>query len=141
MRDKVLPILQDEGVTYTELHPKNPFIYDMLHRPVISKQKGAHNGYGWCGGVCRWGTTWKTQTIDKYIGDSVELHYIGIAADEQKSLPDWKGQNSRFLPKWEWTNKVALNIVASAVFCGKKMLWIYTKFLTAFRVSVAAIRI
>ena len=54
IRDKMLPILRERGIKYTELHPENPFIYDMLERPVESKQKGKHNGYGWCGGVCRW---------------------------------------------------------------------------------------
>lgn len=114
VRDKVLPILQDAGVTYTELHPKNPFIYDMLHRPVISKQKGAHNGYGWCGGVCRWGTTWKTQTIDKYIGDSVDLHYIGIAADESKRLARLER------PKFALLDEVGMDEQSCLEYCRKR---------------------
>lgn len=84
-RDRIKPILETEGVVFTELKPQNPFLYDMLERPVISKQKGSHKGYGWCGGVCRWGTTWKTKTIDKHIG-SASVHYVGIAADEPKRI-------------------------------------------------------
>ena len=57
IRDKLLPILASRGIRYTELSPPVPFLYDMLERPVVSKQKGSHFGYGWCGGVCRWGTT------------------------------------------------------------------------------------
>ena len=57
----------------------------MTERPVTSKQKGSHKGYGWCGGVCRWGTTWKTQALDRYAG-SATIHYIGIAADEPERL-------------------------------------------------------
>lgn len=85
IRDKMLPILRERGIKYTELHPENPFIYDMLKRPVESKQKGKHNGYGWCGGVCRWGTTKKTQTLDAY-AKCAKVHYIGIAADETKRI-------------------------------------------------------
>ena len=39
-RDAVLPMLNRAGIKYTELHPDN-------------------TGYGWCGGLCRWGTTKK----------------------------------------------------------------------------------
>lgn len=87
IRDKVKPILQQHGIKYTELHPKNPFIYDMLERPVFSKQKGHHKGYGWCGGTCRWGTTYKTKAIDDYVSrQQVCRHYIGIALDEPERL-------------------------------------------------------
>lgn len=80
LRDQMLPLLQERGIAYTELHPDNTFLYDMLERPVESKQKGKHNGYGWCGGRCRWGTTWKTQALDRHAAGAVQ--YIGIAADE-----------------------------------------------------------
>lgn len=49
-RDRLLPMLQAAGVKYTEPRPQNPFLYDMLERPVFSKKKGRHAGYGWCGG-------------------------------------------------------------------------------------------
>lgn len=91
IRDKIVPILQKRGIIFTELHPERPFLYDMLERPVKSKQKNAHNGYGWCGGMCRWGTTEKIAAIDRHTkGAHV---YVGIAADEQdrcERLPDWK---------------------------------------------------
>lgn len=50
-------------------------------RPVCSKQKGAHKGYGWCGGLCCWGTTGKLKALDKYA-----MVYVGIAADETPRL-------------------------------------------------------
>lgn len=80
-RDRLLTMLREKGIQYTELRPRNAFLYDMLERPVESRQKGRHTGYGWCGGVCRWGTTWKTQVLDRYAQGAVQ--YIGIAADEQ----------------------------------------------------------
>lgn len=43
------------------------------------------NGYGLCGGVCRWGTSEKNNTIKKYLqkqyGNNYR-EYIGIAFDE-----------------------------------------------------------
>ena len=50
VRDRLLQLLAENGIKYTELKPDRPFIYDMLYKPVESKQKGKHNGYGWCGG-------------------------------------------------------------------------------------------
>ena len=85
-RDRVLPILYDHGVKYTELRPPRPFLFDMLERPVQSRQKGAHRGYGWCGGLCRWGTTEKLKAIDRYAEALGAEVYIGIATDETTRL-------------------------------------------------------
>ena len=91
IRDQIVPILKERGIAFTELRPNNPFLYDMLERPITSKRKGDHNGYGWCGGVCRWGTAHKTAALDRYTkGCHV---YVGIASDEperHKRLPEWK---------------------------------------------------
>lgn len=87
-RDRVLPILYDHGVKYTELRPPRPFLFDMLEKPVSSKKNGLHYGYSWCGGCARWGTANKTSALDKHAkaaGKNV-IQYIGIAADEQKRL-------------------------------------------------------
>ena len=86
VRDKIIPILVERGIKYTELKPRNPFLYDMLERPVYSKQKGNHLGYGWCGGRCRWGTTEKLKAIDAYAEDRSAYTYVGIAADEQNRI-------------------------------------------------------
>ena len=87
-RDRVLPLLYDHGVKYTELRPPRPFLFDMLEKPVSSKKNGLHYGYSWCGGCARWGTANKTSALDKHAkaaGRDV-IQYIGIAADEQKRL-------------------------------------------------------
>ena len=70
-RDQMLPRLEQLGIKYTRLEPENPFLFDMLERPVCSKQKGTHQGYGWCGGLCRWGTTGKLKAIDRYCANPV----------------------------------------------------------------------
>ena len=84
VRNKLVPVLRKQGIKYTELYPDNPFEYDLLDRPVTSKEKGFHLGYGWCGGVCRWGTTAKNKAIEQYLKtmDEEIIEYVGIAKDE-----------------------------------------------------------
>lgn len=82
-RDAVLPLLAAHGIEYTELHPKEPFLYTMFDRPVNGKN-GFHCGYSWCGGRCRWGTTAKIKAIDQHCKGCVQ--YIGIAVDEDCRL-------------------------------------------------------
>lgn len=99
IRDKLLPILASRGIRYTELSPPVPFLYDMLERPVVSKQKGSHFGYGWCGGVCRWGTTRKQQTLDAHSRGAAAV-YIGFAADEPHRIQGLSPP--KFAPLEEW---------------------------------------
>lgn len=99
--EKLQPLLRKRNIQFTTLQPTNPFIYDMLERPVDSKQKGKHNGYGWCGGVCRWGTTWKTQALDRYAQGAVQ--YIGIAADEQYRRRELTGSKRSLLIEYGMT--------------------------------------
>jgi 3'-phosphoadenosine 5'-phosphosulfate sulfotransferase (PAPS reductase)/FAD synthetase len=86
MRDRFIPIFKENGIKYTELKPNEPFLYTMLEKPCESKQKGKHLGYGWCGGMSRWGTTKKQIAMDKYAEDRNAMVYIGIAFDEQNRL-------------------------------------------------------
>lgn len=83
LRDAMLPIFQRHGIKYTTLYPDNPFLYDMLERPVKGRER---RGYGWCGGLCRWGTTCKLRTIDQYAERQSAKVYVGIAADEMPRL-------------------------------------------------------
>lgn len=57
--------------------------WDMLERPVKGRER---RGYGWCGGLCRWGTTCKLRTIDQYAERQGAKVYVGIAADETPRL-------------------------------------------------------
>lgn len=87
IRYEVQKILIDKGIEYHEIRPQSSFVYDMTERPVESKEKGKHNGYGWCGGRCRWGTTRKIDALEKYSQNAIQ--YVGIAADEthRKQMP------------------------------------------------------
>jgi 3'-phosphoadenosine 5'-phosphosulfate sulfotransferase (PAPS reductase)/FAD synthetase len=89
IRDKVVPVLERRGIKYTELKPEYDFRYKMFEKPVTERGGGTHNGYSWCGGACRWGTTDKNTAISKYLKlnygeygrDYIE--YVGIAYDER----------------------------------------------------------
>ena len=99
IRDKLHPILAARGVRYTELSPPAPFLFDMLERPVESKQNGFHLGYGWCGGRCRWGTTRKQQTLDAY-NEGAAAVYIGFAADEPHCIQGLSPPKCAPLAEW-----------------------------------------
>jgi len=104
IRDRMKPILSQVGINFIELHPSEPFLYSMLERPVKSRQDGScHQGYAWCGGRCRWGTTAKTAAIRKFkksISDEV-TDYVGIATDEPDRFEKEKSAG-KVLPLVEW---------------------------------------
>ncbi len=100
VRDQILPLLEEKGIKFTTLKPERPFMYDMLEKPVSSKQKGDHKGYGWCGGLCRWGTRDKLDALDKYAKDKNAVVYIGIAADEPQRLKRMESYKTAPLAKW-----------------------------------------
>lgn len=104
IRDKIKPILDKQGIELVELYPSEPFIYSMLERPIkYRKKEGLHYGYGWCGGPCRWATSYKTKAIREYkrsLNDEV-IDYVGIAADEPHRFEKEKSDGKR-LPLVEW---------------------------------------
>lgn len=101
IRDKLLPLLAERGIKYTEIKPDRPFLYDMLEKPVKD-----HFGYGWCGGCTRWGTSAKLAIIDRYKAQYEDLfEYVGIAYDERHRA------KSKIYPliDWKMTEKDCLN--------------------------------
>lgn len=110
-RDKVLPILAEKGIKYTELKPKMPFVDKMYAYPHLSHSGALKSGYGWCGGMCRWGTSEKTSTINKYFKGQEVHQYIGIALDEPERLEKLKGTNkSSPLAELGYTESMALEL-------------------------------
>jgi 3'-phosphoadenosine 5'-phosphosulfate sulfotransferase (PAPS reductase)/FAD synthetase len=94
-RNKAVKLLEQHGIKYTELHPPMKFEDRMYNYPYISRRGEQKQGYGWCGGLCRWGTKEKTMALDKYckaIGEEVR-QYVGIALDEPQRLERLKGTN------------------------------------------------
>lgn len=114
-RDKVIKILNEIGVKYTELKPSMAFEEKMYNYPHKSRKGEIKQGYGWCGGLCRWGTTEKTRAINNYCKGSNTHQYIGIAADEPIRLERLKGTNkSSPLAELGYTEAMALE------YCYKK---------------------
>lgn len=87
-KNKLKTILESKNIRFTELKPTYNFIYLMTEKPVQKRDFSVQNGYKWCGGRCRWGTTYKLQSIKnhyKKYNDFI-VEYVGIAADEQERL-------------------------------------------------------
>ena len=95
LRDRIKPLLVSKGIAFTQLDPDVSFDYRMFEH----KTKSGKSGYGWCGGRCRWGTTYKVAALDKR---SKGAHvYIGIAADETARLQkNYGGLKSFPLADW-----------------------------------------
>lgn len=102
-KEKMKPILIANGIEFTELKSKEPFLYMMFDKPIKTKSGRTKNGYGWCGGVCRWGTGQKIRTIDKYVRQKDVEMYVGIAADEQYRMSRKRNQKeTQLFPLIEW---------------------------------------
>ena len=102
LRNKILPLLEAHNIKYTELKPKQTFLYTMFEKPVKKRNGTTGKGYSWCGGRCRWGTTEKLKAIEKYCKGNYE--YVGIAYDEQNRLSKERKVNKLF-PLAEWKMK------------------------------------
>ena len=110
IRDKVKVILEKKNIKYTELYPAHTMEYDMFKRPVKCRNGEFKHGYSWCGGVCRWGTSMKIQTISKYIKQYNDVcEYVGIAFDEPERLAKERNGTKVFpLTWWGMTEKDCL---------------------------------
>ena len=107
LRNKILPLLEAHNIKYTELKPKQTFLYTMFEKPVKKRNGTTGKGYSWCGGRCRWGTTEKLKAIEKYCKCNYE--YVGIAYDEQNRLSKERKVNKLFpLAEWKMTEKDCL---------------------------------
>lgn len=108
IRDRILPILEEHGVKYTELHPPRPFLFDMLERPKTKRTGEKVRGDSWCGGACRWGTWLKQKALNSYIGDNPT--YIGLASDEIRRLQKLEPHKMSPLADWGITEADALRL-------------------------------
>lgn len=99
IRERVKCLLKEQNIKFTELKPQCEFCYKMFEKPVKAKNGTTHYGYSWWGGRCRWGTTEKLQSLDKYCKGAIQ--YVGIAGDEPKRLDGIfeiaKNENKKFI--------------------------------------------
>lgn len=98
------------GIKCTKLIPRCPFEYKMFKKPVNEGKPNEHFGYSWCGGRCRWGTTEKLISLDRYCEKKNAYCYVGIAADETKRLAKERKEYKIFpLNEWEMSEADCLN--------------------------------
>lgn len=106
VRDRLSPLLAENGIKYTELKPKRPFMYDMIERQKKKRTGEIVYGDGWCGGACRWGTFAKQRSLNKYCGQN--RTYIGLAYDEQKRIERLESHKTSPIAEWRMTEKDCL---------------------------------
>lgn len=89
IKSKVEHLLREKGFKFTTLTNSKPFIHLMLEHEINHRNGTSSCGYKWCGGSCRWFTTYKTNTIKNYLkrryGNDYR-EYIGIAFDEPQRI-------------------------------------------------------
>lgn len=108
IRDKIKKLLYEKNIKYTELRPKETFLYTMFEKPVKKRNGTTVKGYSWCGGRCRWGTTEKLKAIERYCKSNYE--YVGLAYDEQQRLNKQRNGNKLFpLAELKMTEKDCLD--------------------------------
>ena len=81
--------LKAHGIPLVVLRPERDFFELMLKKEVRKRDGTIQRGYSFCGGVCRWGTTLKTNAIKKYyktLNTQKIIEYVGIAADEPQRV-------------------------------------------------------
>lgn len=90
IRDKIKSLLKDTNIRFTELYPSTPFLDKMLKYEFQKRDGSIQQGYKWCGGRCRWGTTEKNKTLKKYqqSKDKDYIDYVGIAVDELNRIKE-----------------------------------------------------
>jgi len=104
----------ERKIKCTTLKPECDFLWKMLHKPVNVGKPNEHKGYSWCGGVCRWGTTEKLKSLDKYAEEKNAIVYVGIAADETARLQKERKPYKRFpLAEWGMTEAECLSYCRS----------------------------
>lgn len=113
IRNLIKDLLCALHIKYTELKPDKPFIYNMLEKEVHKRDGSIQCGYGLCGGRCRWGTTEKNKTIEKYLKEQYGQDYkefIGIAYDETTRIEKERNEH-KLLPlvDWKMTEKECLD--------------------------------
>lgn len=84
----------------------------MFEHKVSKKDGTIQEGYSWCGGRCRWMTSYKLQYLNRYYKekypDCVICEYVGIAADESTRIDrSIKYPTIKLYPLVEWKMKEA----------------------------------
>lgn len=99
---KIKKLVEDNGITFTTLHPDKSFDYYMFNYEFTKRDGTQGKGRSWCGGRCRWGTLEKLKAINSYFENEPDhIQCVGIAIDEPERLKKERKGNKRF-PLAEW---------------------------------------
>ena len=108
-RDKIIDILRERNIKFTELKDPLSFKYLAFEKPVKTRNGVSKCGYNWCGGIARWGTSGKLSSISKHYrntyGNETIVEYVGVAADEISRIEKYRskrGKTVKLYPLIEW---------------------------------------
>lgn len=103
--EKIKRLLTEKNIPLVEIDISEEFKHCMFTKEVCKQGTNeVHRiGYGWCGGVCRWGTSCKTQALERFykknFADYEVIEYVGIAYDEPERLEkDICGKGKKLYP-------------------------------------------
>lgn len=97
---QVQELLKEKHIKFTRLKADQNFLHLMLDHEIKHRDGTRSCGYAWCGGKCRWYTTYKVRAIRQYLKQYPEyIEYIGIASDEKERI---ERNNGKLMPLVEW---------------------------------------
>lgn len=104
--DRLCEFLDAHNISHAKLTLPRSFDYYFAEHEVKERKGGSHYGYSWCGGRCRWGTTFKKQLLTKFYselyGNEPICEYVGIAADETERVKVNRDKNIKYYPLVLW---------------------------------------
>lgn len=106
--ERLKTISEQNGIEFTTLYPKTTFDEYMLSHPHKGKKDGIiRYGYGWCGGMCRWGTHEKLISLEKHCAGAAQI--VGLTYDEQNRIAKERNGIKVFpMNDWKMTEADAL---------------------------------
>lgn len=112
---KLKALCERKGIKFTILQSRDTFIYTMCEKSVNKRNGEVQQGYQWCGGTTRWGTTIKLDVIKEHYKsyqNEMIVEYVGIASDERRRINRERSNNKiKLYPlvEWEMTEKDCLD--------------------------------
>lgn len=112
---RIEKILKEKSIPFIRLKANKDFLHMMLEHEVHHRDGSVSCGYKWCGGSCRWFTSYKTNTIKKFLKENFNdyIEYVGIASDEPQRVKEGKLYP---LIDWNMTEKDCLEYCHSKGF-------------------------
>ena len=92
--DRLCEFLDAHNISHAKLTLPQSFDYYFAEHEVKERKGGSHYGYSWCGGRCRWGTTFKKQLLTKFYselyGNEPICEYVDCLVKCYRNGFNWK---------------------------------------------------